>query len=89
MLQKEAQEVFRAALRRRIGDVVRQPFVNDEFAVGNPFRQGAIVLDCVYRIAAGSPCETEYRLLPWNLYDDAATRSRPTIAAGAVGVAGD
>src|SRR5438034_4534447 len=41
-----------------------------------------------YRITAGSPCESEYRLLPWNLYDEVAPRSRAAVAE-AVSVGSD
>lgn len=34
-----------------------------------------------YRIAAGNPCESAYRLLPWSLYEDAELRSRPMAMA--------
>jgi isopenicillin-N N-acyltransferase-like protein len=33
-----------------------------------------------YRISAGTPCENEFRLLPWNIYEDAPA-SRPLAAA--------
>src|SRR5947208_4486238 len=41
-----------------------------------------------YRITAGSPCESEYRLLPWNLYDEVAPQSRAAVAE-AVSVGSD
>ena len=34
MLQQEPLEFFRAAIGHRVGDIVRQAFVNDEFAAG-------------------------------------------------------
>src|SRR5207245_1795144 len=33
-----------------------------------------------YWIASGNPCENEYRLLPWNLYQEATVSARPLAA---------
>lgn len=36
-----------------------------------------------YRIAAGSPCGSEYRLLPWNVYEDSRAASTVAVAGRA------
>src|SRR4051812_6301448 len=53
VLKQKPLQVLRTPIGHGIGDVVRQPFVDDELAAGDAIRQRAIVLDGMYRIAAG------------------------------------
>lgn len=52
----------------------------------DPLKQWSTVLSsCVdlttgeYRVAAGYPCETDYTLLPWNLYDGPGEREESSV----------
>src|SRR2546428_380055 len=82
-----------ATIRGAIGAALRDHFGypnavckhGDEASGGTDLNQtiASSIVDLTtgeYWIASGNPCENEYRLLPWNLYQEATVSARPLAA---------
>ena len=82
-----------ATIRGAIGAALRDHFGypnavckhGDEASQGTDLNQtiASSIVDLTtgeYWIASGNPCENEYRLLPWNLYQEATVSARPLAA---------
>ena len=80
--EAESYELVRAAMSDHLGfpeGVCTHPNPGTD-----PLKQWSTILSsCVdlttgeYRLASGFPCETEYQLLPWNLYDGPGAANIP------------
>ena len=85
---QETRSAIASALRDHFGHPDSVCKHGNERSVGTDRNQtiASSIVDLTtgeYRIAAGSPCESEYKLLPWNLYEEASARSRPLATATA------
>ncbi|MGH2377594.1 MAG: C45 family autoproteolytic acyltransferase/hydrolase [Candidatus Limnocylindria bacterium] len=81
------REAIAAALRDHFGYPNAVCKHGDPTAVGTDLNQtiASSIVDLTtgeYRIAGGSPCESEYRLLPWNLYEDSGAALSPVAVGG-------
>ena len=88
-LQAARRKGDSASVRAAIGNALRDHFAypNSVCKHGDTNTQGTDVNQTIassivdlttgeYWLAAGNPCENEYRRLPWNLYEGAAERQR-------------